>query len=86
MKWLSCEVPSFEYDVFFTIIAISHSHTLIIVIIALTLTIVIIIRTDEIVTEGSRKVPCFEGPSEEAPTGFQLIVTMTKTRGYQVKG
>ena len=27
-------------------------------------------QTDEIVTEGSRKVPCFDGPPEKAPSGF----------------
>lgn len=27
------------------------------------------LRIDEIVTEGSRMVPCYEGPAEKAPTG-----------------
>ena len=53
------------------IITITVALTMIIAL-SLIVNIAIIIRTDEIVTEGSRKVPCFEGPPEDAPTGFQL--------------
>ena len=31
------------------------------------------LRIDEIVTEGSRMVPCYEGPAEKAPTGNLLL-------------
>ena len=61
-------------------------HTLTIAIITHTLTIAIILRTDEIVTEGSRKVPCFEGPSEEAPTGFVTITKPKRISRPQHKG